>query len=52
LPTADQTFPAGLRDPAALEAHLLDDPDFYGCAGNTLTVGTVPERGWVGRERS
>jgi hypothetical protein len=31
-----------LRDPAALDAYL-DDPDFYGCEGNILTVGTVPE---------
>jgi SAM-dependent methyltransferase len=41
LPAADQAFWARLRDPAALEAYL-DDPDFYGCEGNFLAVGTVP----------
>jgi hypothetical protein len=38
---------ASLRDPAALDAYL-DYPDFYGCEGNILTVGMVPETGWVG----
>jgi ubiquinone/menaquinone biosynthesis C-methylase UbiE len=41
LPAADEAFWARLRDPAALEAYL-NDPDFYGCEGNILTVGTVP----------
>lgn len=42
LPAADQALWAGLRDPPALDAYL-DDPDFYGCEGNILTVGAVPE---------
>ncbi|MGN6565718.1 MAG: class I SAM-dependent methyltransferase [Thermomicrobiales bacterium] len=41
LPAAHQACWAGLRDPAALDAYL-DDPDFYGCDSNILTVGTVP----------
>jgi SAM-dependent methyltransferase len=44
LPAADQGAWARLRDPAALDAYL-DDPDFYGCEGNILTVGTVPAAG-------
>jgi len=42
LPTADQELWARFRDPAALDAYL-DDPEFCGCEGNILTVGTVPE---------
>jgi hypothetical protein len=47
LPAEDREAWARLRDPAALDAYL-DDPDFYGCEGNILTVGTVPETGRVG----
>jgi len=42
LSPEDQKVWARLRDPAALDAYL-DVPDFYGCEGNILTVGTVPE---------
>jgi SAM-dependent methyltransferase len=42
LPAGDQEAWARLRDPAALDAYL-DDPDFYSCEGNILTVGTVPD---------
>jgi ubiquinone/menaquinone biosynthesis C-methylase UbiE len=41
LPDADQAFWAGLRIPEAIE-QLLNDPDFWFCDGNVLTVGTVP----------
>ncbi len=47
LPAEDQEAWARLRDPAALDAYF-DDPDFYGCEGNILTVGTVPETGRAG----
>jgi hypothetical protein len=46
LPAEDREAWARLRDPAALD-NYLDDPDFYGCEGNILTVGTVPEPGRV-----
>jgi hypothetical protein len=48
LPAADQALWARLRDPAALEAYL-DDPDFCGCEGNILAVGTVPGTADAGR---
>jgi arsenite methyltransferase len=47
LSAADQEFWADLRNPAALDAYL-DAPDFYGCEGNILTVGTVPEAAQIG----
>lgn len=36
----DRAFWASLQDGDVLEK-LLDDPNFYGCEGNTLAVGTV-----------
>ncbi len=37
----DLSFWAPLRESGPRDM-LLDDPDFYGCEGNTLAVGTVP----------
>jgi len=41
LSAADQEAWEQFRDPTALDVYL-DDPDYYGCEGNILTVGTVP----------
>ncbi len=42
LSPADQEVWAELRDPATRE-RFVDGSDFYGCEGNILVVGAVPE---------
>jgi arsenite methyltransferase len=41
VPHEDRAFWAPLREGGPRD-RLLDDPDFSGCEGNTLAVGTVP----------